>query len=200
MNNSSTGGIIQPHPQPPTLITNPPGLNLVQFIQTLFTGLSAFPGNLVRPDWQTEMPKQPDINVNWLAFGIGSVTPDANAYTGFDPNGVTYLQRNELLELTISVYGPQAYDNVTLIRDGLQIPQNMAALRAANMGFAYDSPARHIPDLVNERWIDRYVMEIFLRRQIQRFYPIVSFLSASGIVFTQTAENADFQQPFASGE
>lgn len=197
--NSATGGFLQPNPQPPVLVTLPPNLTLVQFIQTLLVGLSAFPGTNVRPEWQPEPPKEPDLPVNWLAFGINNSTPDANAFVSTNAGGVTTLMRNELLEVDVSVYGPAAYDNMALIRDGFQLTQNLASLKAANMGFAYDTPARHIPDYVNGRFIDRWRTEFFLRRQIQRTYPILSFTSASGVIFSQTAENANYQSTWQAG-
>lgn len=197
-NNSTTGGFLQPRPQPPTLDTTPSGLTFIQFIQQLLVGLSGFNGTLCRPEWQIAPPKRPDIDCNWLAFGLGSSTPDNNAYVSTDQNGVTELQRNELIPIIVSVYGPQAYDNQALIRDGFQLTQNLATLRQANIGFAYDTPAQHIPDLINERWYDRWRTEFYIRRQIQRVYPILSFLSASGTIYTQTATNENFELPFAA--
>lgn len=206
VNNSATGGPLLPSPRVPVLDTDPTGLTLIQFIQTVFVGISGFPGSLVRPNWQPEPPKEPDLNVNWMSFGIQSITPDANAYEGYipaaDPSDppVPYLQRNELLQINVSVYGPCAYDNTGLIRDGFQLSQNLTSLKIANMGFAYDEPAQHAPDLVGQRWFDRYVQNIFLRRQIQRTYPILSFVSASGITYTQTTENPDYSKAWGVGE
>lgn len=192
-NTSATGGIMLPHPQTPTLVTAPPNLTLTQFIQTLLVGLSNLPAPLVRPDWQVEPPKNPDLPVNWIAFGIVGNEPDANAYQSIDENEVVTLQRQETLEIQISVYGPEALDNISLVRDGLQIPQNSAALRRANMGYVNIEKAHHIPDLINERWVDRWVTKIFLHRYIQRIYPIVTFLSASGITYSNVA-GANYQQ------
>lgn len=198
MNNSSTGGILQPHPQPPPIDAVPAGLTLVQFLQILLVGMSALPATMVRPDWQPEPPKQPDLPINWLAFGVGSVTPDANAYQAVE-SGVVTLARQETLRIVISVYGPAAQENITLIRDGFQIPQNNASLKRANMGYVDISDARHIPDLVNERWIDRYVCELTLHRCIQREYPILDFTSATGTVYTQTAADRNFQLSWNAG-
>lgn len=200
-NNSSTGGFLKPNPQPPTLVTVPTGLTFIQFIQQLLVGLSGFDGKLVRPEWQVEPPKQPDVGVNWLAFGLGSATADNNAYVAIDENDAPILQRHELIPIAISVYGPAAYDNLGMIRDGFQLTQNLTTLRRAKVGFAYDTPMAHVPDLFNERWYDRWRMEIFVRRQIQRVYPLLTFLSASGTIYTQTANDTDNQLPFAaSGE
>ncbi len=198
-NTTATGGFLLPHPQPPLLGTiQPLSLTFVEFIQSLLVGLSAFPGPLVRPEWQKEPPKQPDIDTNWLAFGLGDATPDHNAYTSIDAAGNPILQRNELIPISVSVYGPKSYDNIGLIRDGFQLTQNLTTLRQANVGFAYDTPAKHIPDFFNERWYDRWRAEFFVRRQIQRTYPLLTFLSASGTINTETAANDNFTLPWAA--
>lgn len=198
MNNSSTGGILLPHPQTPALDTVPANLTLVQFIQTLLVGLSGFSGPLVRPEWQPEEPKQPDINVDWAAFGIGLNSPDANAFQEVN-NGVVNLGRQETLTISLMVYGPNAMNNISLIRDGFEIPQNLASLRKANMGYVDITDARHMPDLINERWFDRYVCDVILHRYIKRTYPILDFVSVSGTVYTQTASDPNSQTPFAAG-
>lgn len=197
-NDTSTGGILKPNPQPPTLDTTPGGLTFVQFIQQVLTGLSGFDGKLVRPEWQQKPPKEPDIDVNWLAFGLGEATPDNNAYTGFDENGNPLLQRNELIPVIVSVYGPNAYDNIGLIRDGFQLTQNIASLRQAQVGFAYDTTAQHVPDFFNERWYERWRTEFYLRRQINRTYPILTFLSASGTIYAEKGTDQTFQVPFTA--
>lgn len=200
MKTTATGGTLLPNPLAPALDTTPPGLTFVQFIQGLLVGLSGFPGTLVRPEWQQEPPKQPDINTNWLAFGLGSVTPDNNAYVGIDSDNTPLLQRNELIPIVVSVYGPDAYNNIGLIRDGFQLTQNLTSMRTANVGFAYDTPAQHLPDFFNERWYERWRTEFFIRRQIQRTYPLLSFLSANGTIYTQTANNENAQVAWAVGE
>lgn len=158
----------------------PRDLNLTQFIQTVIVGVSDLDGTMVRPKWQVAPPKQPDIDQNWIGFGVDLLTPDTYQFLGMDGAGVTTTQRQEGVEVGLSIYGPSGLEIAGLIIDGLQIPQNLEALRAANMGFQESSQPRQVPDLVNERWIARVELGLKFRRQITRTYPIVSILSATG--------------------
>lgn len=169
----------------PTSTVQPPRhLTLIQFIQTVLVGVSGLPGPLVRPNWQRDPPANPDIDVTWMGIELETSAPDANGYLGTNAAGVTTYQRQEQLEIACQIYGPDAFETAGLIRDGFQIPQNRYALTGAKMGFVEASTARHVPDLVNERFIDRWVMSVILRRQIQSVYAIPTLLSASGNIHT----------------
>lgn len=161
----------------------PTGLTLPLFIQTVLVGVTALPGPLVRQKWQPEPPKQPDIGVDWMGFGIGLTAPDASAYVGLNQDGQVTTQRQEGLEVSLAIYGPNCDDTYGLLRDGFQLPQNRISMQQANMNFTEITAGRHIPDLVNQRWIDRVECSVLLRRQIQRTYPVLTFLSASGIIY-----------------
>ncbi len=284
-NNSSTGGYLLPSPLIPIL---PGALTYKQFLQQVFVGISGLPAELVRPKWQKNPPKSPDIDVNWIAFGLGKKLHDFNIAlipslgapaTGFikfgpcnpQPNdtvtvngvvitfvasgatgnrvnigtnsaetadnlqaflgasanthinvasytvftqavSITYntvgadgnsftlsarsgsiilsgetltngntsnnsTQRHQEQEINCTFYGPQSDEYVDIIADGFQISQNLEALRLANMGFVCTNDATQVPDLINERWVDRYEMTVRLAKtRIQKsFYPVLSF-------------------------
>jgi hypothetical protein len=182
-NNSSTGGYLLPEEQPSSFGT----LTFEQFLQTVFVGVSGLPGGLVRPRWQLNPPKQPDVTVNWLSIGLTEDDSDTNAYVGIDSNGNNAFQRQEALTVDCMFYGPDGLEFGKGVRDGLQIKQNLEALQKANMNFVSTSRMTRVPDLVNERWVDRWVMSVYLRRQINRTYPILTFLSGSGILYANVS-------------
>ena len=291
-NSSASGGYLQPAPQFPQL---PGELTFNQFLQQVFQGVSGLPGELVRPKWQVNPPKQPDLYTNWLAIALtknkgdtfpwnstspgqqaagflkiirnplpsdtvtlngivitfvitsptdyevmigeypnetaqnlctflqnsentaltvatytsyansvnilyGVIGTAGNAYTLAKSNPVipgiflsgptltnggtadSYFQNMEELEVQCAFYGPQALEMSSLVRDGFQIQQNLEGLGLANMGYVACSEATHVPDLLNERWVDRYEATYRFRREVQRVYPVLYLLSARGTI------------------
>lgn len=183
MSDSASGGYLRP-PTPGSTPALPRGLNLTQFLQTVIVGVSGLSGTLVRPKWQISPPKQPDIDIDWIGFGIDVLSPDTYAFVGMDAAGVTTTQRQEGLEVSLSIYGPNGIEIAGLIVDGFQIQQNLEALRSVKMGFQESTQPRQVPDLVNERWIQRVQLGLIFRRQITRTYPILPILSAQGRIHT----------------
>lgn len=178
-NTSQTGGYLLPKKES----VSPFGeLNFDEFLQTVFVGVSGLSGDLVRPKWQINPPKQPDITVNWLAIGLLEDDSDTNAFVGIQPDASTVLMRMEALTVQCSFYGPDSYEQCKITRDGFQIRQNLDALQRANMNFVNTDRMVRAPDVVNERWCDRWEMNVHLRREILRTYPILTFLSGNGVV------------------
>jgi hypothetical protein len=176
---SATGGYLLPAPSH----ILPDHLSFEEFLQTVFVGVSGLPGELVRPKWQVNPPKQPDVYINWLAIGLSEEEPDTFSYNSIDTNGNNVFQRMEGFSVQCSFFGPRALDYAALVRDGLQIGQNREALQSVKMDFVSTSKLTRAPDLVNERWINRWEMTAYFRREVLRAYPILYVLSASGILY-----------------
>jgi len=187
---SATGGYL-----PSTLTPLPGGLTLAQFIQTVIVGISGYPASSVRPSYQVEPPKQPDVLVDWIAFNIQIIAQDANAYVGMNEFDVTQLSRQEAINVVCSFYGPNSGDNVSAFVDGFQVTQNLEALTAADMGFTACGFPTRAPELVNERWVDRYDVTVTLARKVVRTYQILPFASAQGTIHTVT-EGAEYNSNF----
>lgn len=165
----------------------PGGLSLEDFIQTIIVGISGYGGALVRPKFQVNPPKQPALETDWIAFAISQNIPDANAYTWLNDQNVDQLTRQEKLEIQVAYYGPNALENMSVFRDGFQIQQNLEAMRSAGMGFNGMTSFVRGPDLINERWVNRWETTLTLVRQVLRVYPVLSFASAVGSIHTVVA-------------
>ena len=184
MTDSSTGGYLQP------AVTSPPLEDdaLTAIFQQMIVGITALPGNMVRPRWQPNPPKQPEPTVNWCALGIAVQTLDdgpAIVHNGAGNGSDTYI-RHEQIDVLASFYGPNAMQNAQLLSDGLAIPQNLEQLKAQDMNSVDTGQIRAAPDLINEQWVRRYDLELTFRRKITRTYSVLSILTANGTIQAST--------------
>jgi hypothetical protein len=183
-NDSSTGGYLSPAVSSPPLEDDA----LTAIFQQMIVGITALPGNMVRPRWQPNPPKQPEPTVNWCALGIAVQTLDdgpAIIHNGTGNGSDTYI-RHEQIDVLASFYGPNAMQNAQLLSDGLAIPQNLEQLKAQDMNSVDTGKIRAVPDLINEQWIRRYDIELTFRRKITRTYAVLNILTAQGTVQTPT--------------
>lgn len=183
-NDSSTGGYLSPAVASPPLEDDA----LTAIFQQMIVGITALPGNMVRPRWQPNPPKQPEPTVNWCALGIAVQTPDdgpAIVHNGSSNGSDTYI-RHEQIDVLASFYGPNAMQNAQLLSDGLAIPQNLEQLKANDMNSVDTGQIRAAPDLINEQWVRRYDIQLTFRRKITRTYSILNILAAQGTVQTNT--------------
>lgn len=184
MTDSSTGGYLSPAVASPPLEDDA----LTAIFQQMIVGITGLPGNMVRPRWQPNPPKQPEPTVNWCALGIAVQTPDdgpAIVHNGAGNGSDTYI-RHEQIDVLASFYGPNAMQNAQLLSDGLAIPQNLEQLKAQDMNSVDTGKIIPAPDLLNEQWIRRYDLTLTFRRKITRTYAVLNLLSAQGTIQTPT--------------
>lgn len=174
-NTSATGGYL-------TNVTTPiEGVDLTRFLGSVIAGVTALPGNLVRPAWQPNPPTIPDITTSWAAYGITSRRSEATPYMEQAENDATLI-RHEELDILCTFYGPECQAIAASLRDGMYLSQNRENLFLAGMGLVGFSDIVHAPELINERFFDRADMTMTIRREIKREYRILYFVAADGII------------------
>lgn len=174
-NTSATGGYLAP--------TAPGPLEddaLDDLLQELVAGVTGLPGAMVRPRWQTTVPKQPEPSENWCAIGVNRQANDASPAIRHDGDGDgsdDYIRHQEI-DLLCSFYGPAGKGYAQRLADGMSIPQNSEQLAVNGMKFVRASDIQAAPTLINQQWNRRYDLTLTLRRKITRTYPVLNLLSA----------------------
>ena len=186
-NTSATGGYLAPAATPTPL----EGQQLLDFIQLFIVGVTGMDGTLVRPFWQTEPPNIPTAGVAWCAFRVDARPSDEYPYVEHVSNESFVgdkLQRHEDLILHAIFYdlgsGGQADALVGLLRDGSAIAQNREALAGGGLYLVRAGAPTPVPVLLKLRWSYRVDLEIVLRRQIDRVYPVLDLVGADGTLNT----------------
>ena len=183
MSDSSTGGYLLPAGSPAPL----EGQALFRFMQQFFVGITGLSGALFFPRWQPEPPNLPPVGTDWAAFGINSRSTSVFSFVKHVPAvvgpppvpGYDEYRRHEELDILVSFYGPDSDTYATLLRDGIQIPQNLEAIELAGMGLIETGELKTVPELTKERWLQRVDLTVRIRRQIVRQYPILDLVGAN---------------------
>ena len=190
-NTSATGGFLTPNPSPAPL----EGDALVNFFQEWVVGLTGLPGTNIRPRWQAEPPNIPKENVDWAALGIIRREADTFAAELHYPAALGYneIRRHEVLHFLISFYGPNADNYVHILRDGMQLAQNLEILSLNSMGLVESGDVTVAPELLKEKWLYRTDLPFSIRRQIVRDYGIENLISTqvtlNNEIYTETIIN-----------
>lgn len=176
-NTSATGGYLQQVAGPLE------GLDLRRFIGTVLVGVSGFEPELVRPAWQQNPPPVPNIDTNWMAFGITARRADNDPYQVEKDDGQrTLMLRHEELDIMLAFYGPDCLQKAAEVREGFELTQNTESLLLAGMAYIDLSDIIHAPELVNDRYFDRADTTLTIRREVRREYRILNFVSANGAI------------------
>lgn len=188
-NTSATGGYLAPSTTPP-----PSDTDFARQLSNLIAGVTGIAGSLVRPRWQPEPPPIPKITENWVAIGVTAVDPADRGTASITHVGRAYddlgvevpydgrddLTEHEMITILASVYGPASGGYASLLRAGLMIDQNWELAHSRGMVLMEVGTIRHVPEMIDGRWYDRRDVEIKIRRQVDRSYPVLNILSAQG--------------------
>jgi hypothetical protein len=186
MTDSSTGGYLSPAITPAPL----EGDSLNTFVQPVIVGITGLPGPMVRPAFQIEPPDAPDAGQAWAAFRYQNRDTDTFPYVGHNADGSDTLRRHEIINILVSFYdlgtSGLADHYAALLRDGLGIPQNVEALKAAGMGLVGCGGMTTVPVILKQRWMYRVDLPFSIRREIVRVYPVLNLLTATATVTTDS--------------
>lgn len=180
-NDSSTGGYVVPAASPPY------DESLEDIFQGALAGITGVGGTLVRPRWQAEPPNQPDFDTSWISFSVTVIDQDTFAYqshedTVSDPPGSDKVERDEILEVFCSFYGPNGHSLLAQLRDGLQIEQNRWVLAQSYIQFREFGQPVYLPALLKERNVKRVDMKMKFVRRVHRVYPIRTVTSVAATI------------------
>jgi hypothetical protein len=176
-NTSASGGYLQ------QVVGPLEGLDLRRFIGTVLVGVSGFAPEMVRPAWQQNPPPVPNIDTNWMAFGITARRADNDPYQVEKDDGLrTLMLRHEELDIMLAFYGPDCLQKAAEVREGFELTQNTESLLLAGMAYIDLSDIIHAPELVNDRYFDRADTTLTIRREVRREYRILNFVSAYGAI------------------
>jgi hypothetical protein len=183
-NDSSTGGFISP--VAPSSALFDAALDAV--LQQLVVGVTGLPGAMVRPRWQTVVPKHPEPGTDWCAIGITTIDRTDYPVETHDGAGTGSDIQQAWEEFTVlaSFYGPNGMANASLLRRGVYVPQNRETLQAVGIDVVEAGSATPAPDLVNQQWIRRFDLSVRLRRKVQTIYPVLNIASADDTIATDT--------------
>ena len=126
--------------------------------------------------------------MRYLAFILAAITSAEMQAFQLAPRLVVNVTIDQLRTDYMEAFSPLYTSNGfrRLLRDGLEISQNRELLYLASMAYVGASATTHVPELVNDRWFDRADITLTFRREIVREYPVLHFLSANGLIYTET--------------
>ncbi len=186
-NTSATGGYILDRPPGP-----PTAHELEHVVQHMVATLANLPGTLTRPRWQPTPPTQPPPEVTWCSVGITRIEADEfpelihhgeMQLPGARGKGASIQRRHGTVTVLATFYGPHCEDAAAQLRDGLYVPQQIEGMHPFKLFSVRD--LSRAPELVNQQWINRVDLEIQLRLQSERVFPIFNIEAADVVVRTE---------------
>jgi len=184
VSDSTHAGFIGPEATPAPLEDDP----LTDLLHDMVAGIANIPGELIFPRWQPEPPVHPDYDKDWGAVGVMNSSsdwqPSVIHVSGNPdyPDGFDIFQRHEVFGFLVTYYGPNAGKNAGLLRDGLFIDQNLAEFRKYNTTIVEAGDITYPMELFRQRWLSRADLNLTMRREVRRYYPIRDVLRSQGLI------------------
>jgi hypothetical protein len=167
-NTSASGGYLNGAGNPAPL--NDAGLQ--DFFHDLIAGITGIANENIRPRWLAEPLNIPNNGIDWVAFGVVSKShlgqpfeehfPISVAY----PNGYNESRSHRLLEVKVTIYGPNAERTEALLSRGVYVAQNQESLELQNMALIGAGDSITIPEYLKEQWVQRVDLTLTFSQQL----------------------------------
>jgi len=190
-NTSATGGYLLP-----TFIPDVEDLVFDEILQAIVVGITGMPGQLVRPRWQPVPLPQPEPDVDWIAVGITDENEEGSSIV-HKGDGLGYDEEttHNLIEVTVSFYGPHSRKIANTFRDGIRIAQNRELMQQYDLGFVDVMRMVAAPELVNEVWRQRSDVTFRIRRATVRAYPVENLVKGQGVIGLDNRDIENWETP-----
>lgn len=196
-NDSSTGGFIVEKSAPPYPVQD---AAFSAFLQSLLVGLSGLVADTgVRPQWVPKPAPIPEPSVDWMAFAFGTIPTELEPEEEQLDTGGMIQTTNEVIEVLVSAYGPNAEAYAKRVRAGVHVEQNRAGMYSAGVGLVRIGRLIRAPEKRNGLWYNRWDLTLTLSREERREYAQLHFLGAAGAVVADRGEDSPVQE-FTAGE
>lgn len=162
-------------------------------LRLFVSAITGLDKTLVRKRWNQKPATQPSFGTDWCAVGVVRVrtigNPDFQGNKGNiqkPDSGDVVSQRHQTLFCLASFYGQNAQENADLLRDGLGIPQNNSWLQSQGLTVQnVDDEATHVPEFVNQQWLDRYDLSFQIGRKLTRTFGVRTIANADFEIITE---------------
>jgi hypothetical protein len=116
------------------------------------------------------------------------------------PRGSDLFQNDETSTILCAFYGPNAQRYAGLLRDGIFIWQNLAALRSARVGLVEVTDLISVGEMFNNQWLSRVDTSLVLNREVRRVYPVLNLVRADGVITSNDPGGRTFTTEFDTGD
>ena len=162
-------------------------------LRLFVSAITGLDKTLVRKRWNQKPATQPPFGTDWCAVGVVRVrsigNPDFQGNKGNiqkPDSGDVVSKRHQTLFCLASFYGQNAQENADLLRDGLGIPQNNSWLQSQGLTVkTVDDEATHVPEFVNQQWLDRYDLSFQIGRKLTRTFGVRTIANADFEIITE---------------
>jgi hypothetical protein len=159
--------------------------NLSHVIHDFLVSLTGFDNTLVRPMYQPNPPTVPPFGTDWIAFNISQTEMNGSSYQVLNASDVFKMQRQLKYNVVIAIYGANASVTASTIRSGMELSQNWDSLRVYSIALSKVGSIMRVPELHNQRWLDRYNITLELNHITSETAGIMSIISATENIVIQ---------------